>query len=143
MGRAEVIKRGFLLQGPTTAVMAALILTVICGHNHLIASGAPFRDKGGQHFVHHETGVVHLLAVMKEPVPHAVQRAGVQHAVVQAKAQAKVGERGKEINVRRRHLIVPAVACHRVKPAMVDRLAVRFVILNVPHEIERGAVEEL
>ena len=112
-------------------------------HDHLVPRRAPLRDEGRQHLVHDETGVVHLLAVVEEPVAHAVQRAGMQHPVVQPEAQAHVGQRGKEVDVRGRHLVVAPVARHRVKAPVVDGGAVRLVIFHVAHVVEGVAVEEL
>ena len=87
--------------------------------------------------------MVHFLAVVKEPVPHAVQRAGMQHPVVQPGPQAEVGQRGEQVDVRGGHLVDQPVSGHGVEPAMVDGGAVRFVILDVAHQVEGGAVEEL
>lgn len=142
-GGAEVIERGFLLQRTAPAVVTTVILPVIGRHDDLIARVHPFADEGGQHLIHHGAGMVHLLAVVEKPVAHTVQGTGVQHAVIQPKAQAKVGQRGKQINVRRGHLVDQPVAGHRVKTAMVDGAAGGFIIFNIANVIKGMAVKKL
>ena len=123
--------------------MAAFVLPVIGCDDHLIPQGAPFRDEGGQHLVHDGAGVVHFLTVVEKAMPHAVQRAGVQHSVVQPEPQRQIGEGAKQIHIRRGHLVHQPVAGHRVKPPVVDRVAIGFVVFHIAHIVEGVAIEEL
>ena len=124
-------------------MVAAFVLSVVGGDDHLVTHLAPARNEGRQHLVHDRAGMVHLLAVVEEPVPHAVQRAGVQHAIVQIEPVGEVGERAEEIHIRGRHLVDETVTGHAVKTTVVDGLAFGFIVFDVAHEIERVPVEEL
>ena len=121
--------------------MAALVLPVVGGDDHLIALVTPALQERGKHRVHHVAGVIHLFAVVIETVAHAVQGAGVQDAVIDAMHLTQPGERGEKIDIRRRHLVDVAIARHGVEPAMGDGAA-RLIIFDVAHNIERRAVEE-
>ena len=129
----KVIQRSFLLQRPAPAMMAALILTVIGGYDHVIPQLPPARDEGGKHFIRNKAGVIHLLTIVKEPMAHTVQRAGVQNAVIQPEAQAQIGQ---GLNHTGPHPTGSsdwhfAIAGHGVEPTVVDGHAVRLVIFNI------------
>ena len=66
----------------------------------------------------------------------------MQHPVIQPVAQAERGQRREEVHVAGRHLVVVAIARHRVEPAVVDRGVVGFVEFDVPDQVEGMAVEE-
>ena len=121
--------------------MAARVLTMVGGHDHLITRRAPLRQKVRQRRVHPVAGIVHLFAVVVKPVPQTVQRAAVQDAIVYPLDHTQPRQRGEQVGIGGRHLVVARVARHGVKAAMADR-ALRLVIFDVADVIERIAVEE-
>ncbi len=49
-------------------MMAAVGLAMIGGDDHLVAGLPPARQKGGEHGVHRVDGMVHLVAIVAEPI---------------------------------------------------------------------------
>lgn len=79
---AEVIKGKVPLLLAGSAMVAAGVLAVVGGDDHLEPRLPPAQDERRKDAVKMAAGMVHLFAVVEETVAHAVQRAGVKDAVV-------------------------------------------------------------
>ena len=79
---AKVIKREVPLILARPAMVAAGVLAMVGGDDHLVSRLPPAQDEGGENAVKMAAGVVHFFALVEETVAHAVQRAGVQDAVI-------------------------------------------------------------
>ena len=78
----KVIKRKVPLILSRPAMVAAGVLAVVGGDDHLVSRLPPAQDEGGKDAVHMGAGVIHLFAIVEETMAHAVQRAGVKDAVI-------------------------------------------------------------
>jgi hypothetical protein len=85
----KIIERKVLLQRVMTTMVTTRILAVIRRHDQIIPIVAPTVYPARQHFVHLKTSVIHFLAVVKKPMPHAVQCTGVQKAIINRKPFAQ------------------------------------------------------